>query len=107
MSIRSSIEQKLQRRFAPVAHLDLENESHQHASGPEAETHFRLVLVSDRFDGVGRLDRQRQVMDCLAEERARGLHALTLRTYTPTEWDQVKDSLDMVSPPCYGGSRRK
>ncbi|MBX2987012.1 MAG: BolA family transcriptional regulator [Bdellovibrionaceae bacterium] len=104
MTIRESLQDKLTRHFAPV-HLEIENESHMHATGPRAETHFRLVLVSPAFEGVGRVDRQRRVMALFDEERARGLHALTLRVLTPAEWEAVKDDFEMVSPACRGGSK--
>lgn len=105
--IESSIRQKLEARFAPI-HLELENESHNHAGGHgPAETHFRLVLVSPAFENQSRIDRQRQVMALFDEERAQGLHALTMRVMTPQEWSAVKDSFAMESPACHGGSKRK
>lgn len=103
MSIADSLRAKLEQAFRPL-YLELENESHQHA-GPGSETHFRLVLVSDAFSGLSRVDRQRRVMDLFDEERGRGLHALTLRVMTPQEWEPIKDSFQMQSPACAGGSK--
>lgn len=105
MSLADSITRKLHEAFAPV-HFELENESHQHGSRGPGETHFRLVLVSAAFEGVGRVDRQRRVNDLLGDERAAGLHALTMRVMTPVEWDKVKDGFEMVSPACHGGSKQ-
>lgn len=104
MKLNDSIREKLERAFQPV-HFELENESHLHATGAAAETHFRLVMVSPAFEGVSRVDRQRRVMDLLGDERARGLHALTMRVMTPAEWAPLKDSFEMTSPPCHGGSK--
>ena len=104
MSLTKTITKKLEKAFAPT-HLELENESHRHASGAAAETHFKLVMVSGAFEGLSRVERQRRVMELLAPERAQGLHALTLRVMTPAEWDVLKESFEMISPACHGGSK--
>lgn len=82
--------QKLEAAFMP-ARLDLVDESHKHAghagARPEGETHFRLVIVSDAFTGLGRIDRQRRIYDLLADELAERVHALSIRAMTPTEAD--------------------
>lgn len=106
MSLTASIRAKLLTAFAPE-HFELENESHQHAVPSQSETHFKLVMVSPAFEGVSRVDRQRRVTDLLGDERARGLHALTMRLLTPGEWAKVKDSFVMESPACHGGSKRE
>lgn len=106
MSLTESITAKLREAFAPTF-FDLENESHQHGSRGPGETHFKLVLVSSAFEGLSRVERQRRVTDLLADERAHGLHALTMRVMTPSEWDKVKDEFEMVSPACHGGSKQR
>lgn len=106
MSIEIRIRQKIEAIFCPVF-FELENESHQHAGPAHRETHFRMILVSEIFVGMNRVDRQRRVMALLSEERAEGLHALTFRAFAPEEWEQVKDQFVMASPPCAGGSRRE
>ena len=82
------IEEKLRAAFAP-AHLEIIDESHLHAghSGarPEGDTQFRVVVVANAFDGLSRLQRQRSVMDALAEELAGPVHALAIRARTPAE----------------------
>ena len=40
---------------------DLDNESHGHNVPKNAETHFRLVIVSDVFDGLSRVKRHQLV----------------------------------------------
>lgn len=93
--------QLLEKEFQP-SYYELENESHNHA-GPEGrETHFRLVLVSERFKQKSRLDRNRWVHDLFKEELAQGLHALTQRLFTPEEWAAQAESFEMKSPDCLG-----
>ena len=51
------------------------------------ETHFRLEVVSEKFDGLGQLKRHRMVNGLLKEEleAVGGVHALQLKTKTPAE----------------------
>jgi len=60
--------------------------------------------VSPNFEGLSRVDRQRQVANLFDEERSQGLHALSQRTFTPDEWEKMKDKLDLKSPACLHGS---
>ena len=86
--IRNTIEEKLTAAYAPEA-LEIIDESHLHAGHNEAaaqgETHFRVRMTATAFDGVSRLDRQRQVLDLLADELAGPVHALALKLTSPTE----------------------
>jgi BolA protein len=102
MKLESSIRQKLESVLKPTF-LEIENESHKHSRGGD-ETHFRLIVVSTAFEGLSRVDRQRQVANLFDEERSLGLHALSQRTFTPDEWEKVKDKLDFKSPACQHGS---
>ena len=49
------------------------------------ETHYRLIIVSEQFKGLSRIDRQRAVMDLLKEEFTAGLHALEIKARAPDE----------------------
>ncbi|MFN8790648.1 MAG: BolA family protein [Bdellovibrionales bacterium] len=84
--------------------FELENESDQHAGPPGRETHFKLLMVSAAFEGLSRVDRQRQVYDLLKAELQSGLHALTLRLLTPQEWSNSKS--EFQSPACASGTTR-
>ncbi len=80
-------------------HLQLENESDQHSGPAGRESHFKLILVSSEFEDLSRIDRQRKVNELLKSEFESGLHALTQKLLTPTEWEKVNPS-DFVSPDC-------
>lgn len=103
MSARESrISQILSTALVPV-YLEIEDESHMH-SGPRSETHFKVLIVSEKFEGKSRVDRQRMVNDLLKVELQTGLHALTQKTLTPGEWATQKEKLQFESPACLGGS---
>jgi len=82
------IESVLRDRFAPTI-LRVDDDSAKHAghagARPGGETHYSVVLVSDRFRGVGRVDRHRLVNEALADEFGAGLHALALILRAPGE----------------------
>lgn len=88
MSIEASIKEKLLVELEPIR-LDVINESHLHAghrSSPgTGESHFRVLVVSPKFKGLGRVDRHRLVNGALAEELKQGLHALAIKAYAPGE----------------------
>jgi BolA family transcriptional regulator, general stress-responsive regulator len=102
MSIEETLREKIESHLTPT-HLLVVNDSHGHSRGNE--THFTVVVISSKFEGVSRLDRSRMVSELLDEERARGLHALTPKTFTPAEWDKIKDSFEYDPPACRGGGQ--
>jgi BolA protein len=74
-------------------------------SVPEgAESHFKVVAVSDLFAGHKPVGRHRLVNQALKGEFGSGLHALALHTWTPEEWLE-KGGVAPDSPQCMGGSK--
>ncbi len=71
------------------AHLDVVDESDRHAGHAGARegggTHYRVRVVSARFERQSRVQRHRLVYDLLAAEFADGLHALALVAKAPGE----------------------
>jgi BolA protein len=100
---KERIERVLRASFAPAL-LEVVDESARHSVPEGAESHFHVVVVSDGFDGRGRLDRHRAVHALLADELAGGLHALTLTLLTPAE-HAAAGGRSVASPPCLGGSK--
>jgi stress-induced morphogen len=45
--------------------------------------HFRAEVVSDRFEGMGRIDQHRLVYSVFGDEIGGPIHALSLKTSTP------------------------
>ena len=102
MSLHLAIESRLQ-ALDPV-HLEVVNESHMHSVPANSETHFRVTVVSERFEGQPLVARHRMVNGMLREELAAGVHALALHTRTPDEWFEQGGAVP-ESPPCLGGSK--
>lgn len=96
--IRSCLQEHLRCEF-----FNLMNESASHRGPSDAETHFRLEVVSEDFVGLSAVKRHQRVYDLLKGEFETGLHALSLHCLSVEEWEQKKNSLE-ASPPCRGGS---
>lgn len=104
MSMQERIERKLLEGLSP-AHLEVINESHGHNVPRGSESHFRVIVVSESFEGQGRLARHRAINGLLAEELSGGIHALAIEAVTPGQWaDAGGPQLD--APPCRGGMKR-
>lgn len=101
MIIEQSIRRKLHDALTPE-HLEVVNESHMHNVPKGSESHFKVVLVSDVFDGMRPVKRHQKIYSILADEMAGDVHALALHTYSPMEWHGSVP----VSPNCLGGSGR-
>jgi len=88
MSTRDTIAEKLNRAFAPQR-LEVVDESHRHEGHaghrPGGETHFRLYIVSDVFQGKSRIERHRMVNELLSGELKGGVHALAIHALAPGE----------------------
>ena len=88
--IYQSINRKLSSQLAPLT-LAVNDESHMHRGhagvrdASSKETHFNVEIVSVKFTGLNRVQRQRMVNDLLKDEFANGLHALSLKCNTPAE----------------------
>lgn len=85
-------------------HLEVIDESSQHSVPEGAQSHFKLVIVSDRFEGESLVARHRRINGLLKQEFDTGLHALALHTMTPQEWFE-KGGTAPDSPECLGGSK--
>lgn len=103
MSVQETITRKLSEAFQP-AHLDVANESHMHDVPPGSESHFKVVLVSDAFEGRRLVQRHQAVNGVLGDELSGTIHALSMETLTPAEWQDRGGAL-RASPPCHGGSK--
>jgi len=97
------IEGKLGEALGPV-HLEVINESGMHSVRPGSETHFKVLVVSTAFEGLSLVARHRRVNETLREELASGVHALSIRALTPSQWEGG-GSDGFVSPRCLGGSK--
>ena len=73
-SIKASIEQGM-----TFVHVEVDGDGR----------HFEAVVVSDEFFGKSRVQRHQRVYQALGDSmRDEMIHALTMKTYTPQEWEK-------------------
>ena len=51
-------------------------------------THFQARIVSDQFSGKTMVQQHQLVYKALGEKMGREIHALSMQTYSPEEWEQ-------------------
>jgi BolA protein len=81
------IRARLQAALAPVA-LDLGDESALHAGHPGAASgggHYRVRIVSNRFEGLKLVMRHRLVYDAVHDMMHSEIHALAITALAPSE----------------------
>lgn len=74
-SVRQGIESGLD-----CAHLDVQGDGQ----------HFQALIVSEAFEGKSRVQRHQLVYAALGERMREEIHALSMQTLTPTEWQAQK-----------------
>ena len=103
MTTQSIIETKLAQALSPN-HLEVINESNNHSVPANSETHFKVIVVAEDFDGVRKVARHQKIYGVLSEELAGGVHALAIHAYTELEWQEINGGAP-ASPDCAGGSK--
>jgi len=101
MIVQNIIEQKLVESI-PLQGIEVINESHMHNVPTGSESHFKVIIISDDFEGERLVKRHQRVNKVLAEELESKIHALAIQTLTPQEW-RAKGEKIMPSPKCLGG----
>ncbi|BGP68663.1 hypothetical protein NBRC10513v2_001998 [Rhodotorula toruloides] len=93
--VEQSIRDKLTTALTP-SFLAISNDSHLHRhhapmkaiGGGGGETHFTVQVVSDKFEGLRQIQRHRLVNETLKSEFDAGLHALSIKAKSPTEYNK-------------------
>ncbi|MHA3048467.1 BolA family protein [Acinetobacter sp. ANC 4641] len=99
-----SLEQQLIERLQHLqpSHLEVINESAGHGGYyPGKESHFKVVIVSEAFEGLRLVQRHQKIYTLAAELLApNAIHALAIHAYLPSEWQgQAPDSPECAHAP--------
>ena len=74
--IRESILEKLECEFVEILGED--------------GSHFEGTIVSRLFEGLNRVKQHQMVFNALGDKMKSEIHALSMKTYSPNEWNQLK-----------------
>lgn len=85
-----TIADRIERSLAPLApeSLEIVDESAAHAGHAGAKSgggHFRLIIVSQAFEGKPTQLRHRMVYEALGPMMKQDIHALAIKAYAPGE----------------------
>ncbi|CAG2060782.1 unnamed protein product, partial [Timema podura] len=75
--VESIIRHKLTSCLSPV-HLEVINESYMHNAPKGSESHFKVVVVSEKFESLPLIKRHRLVNEALQQELQTSIHALSI-----------------------------
>lgn len=79
--------ERLNAALAP-RQLDVVDDSRHHAGhagAADGRGHFSVLIVSDRFAGLGTLKRHRLVYDAVGDMMTTDIHALSIQAIAPGE----------------------
>lgn len=104
MTLDQHIHTTLKRELSPT-YLEVINESFMHHVPKGSESHFKVIIVSDKFEGLKLIKRHQLINKFFMQDFAeKKFHALSLLTYTPKEWSARGETV-LASPKCLGGSK--
>ena len=98
--IKDEIENKLNDDLNPWF-LDVINESPNHNVPDGAESHIKIVIVSEKFLDFRAVKRHQLIYSILNEEMKK-IHAIAIHPFTPEEWKE-KTGENLDAPRCLGG----
>ena len=93
MSLENTIDKKIKEHFRPNF-LKIINFSDQHKNHYDRDnqdtSHIKIIIVSDTFKDLSRIDRERKVHKVLMNEIKDQIHSLRLKIYSVDEYNLVK-----------------
>ena len=89
MKRKTNIENLILKNYEPefFSVLDVSEQHRGHQNFREnVESHFEIIIVSEKFQNLNRIDRHRMVNQSLREEFSSNLHSVIIKTYTIEEY---------------------
>ena len=74
--------------FFSVSDVSEQHRGHQNFK-ENVESHFEIIIVSEKFDNRNKIERHRMVNKSLKEEFLSDLHSVTIKTYTIDEFKKT------------------
>jgi BolA protein len=74
--------------FFSVIDVSEQHRGHQNFK-ENVESHFEIIIVSEKFHYKNKIDRHRMVNQSLKQEFLSGLHSVIIKTYTIDEYKYI------------------
>ena len=75
------------------------NESDRHSGPKDAQTHFKITIVTPSFEKKRSVARHQLIYQTLADELAGPVHALQMKCLTPDEYAAADGEVTLKAPP--------
>ena len=92
MKRKLKIEKIISESYSPYFYsvIDVSEQHRGHQNFKEnIESHFEIIVVSDKFIDIKRIDRHRMVNYSLKNEFCSDLHSAIIKTYTVEEYKNI------------------
>ena len=87
---KAEVVKRLNAAFEPET-LGVDDESHLHAGhegAKDGRSHFRVLIISEVFEGKNLVERHRMIYSALDEMMRIDIHALAIDAWAPGELDR-------------------
>ena len=88
LKIENIILEKFEPYFFSVSDVSEQHRGH-HSFKEDVESHFEIIIVSEKFKNIKRIERHRMVNRSLKEEFLNDLHSAIIKTYTIDEYKNI------------------
>jgi BolA family transcriptional regulator, general stress-responsive regulator len=94
MDATATIKTILQEKIgATIVEIEDRSDLHKHHQGrmnaPVGSGHYDAIVVADSFAGKTMMQQHRMVYAALSDQMQTTIHALSLKTYTPQQWQNI------------------
>ncbi len=94
MDVTATIKTILQEKIgATIVEIEDRSDLHKHHQGrmnaPVGSGHYDAIVVATSFAGKTMMQQHRMVYAALSDQMQTTIHALSLKTYTPEQWQQI------------------
>ena len=92
MKRKTNIENLILKNYEPeyFSVIDVSEQHRGHKNFKEdVESHFEIIIVSEKFKNLNRIERHRMVNKSLREEFLSDLHSVIIKTYTSEEYEKT------------------
>ena len=85
INIENLILKNYEPEFFSVLDVSEQHRGHQNFK-EDVESHFEIIIVSEKFKNLNRIERHRMVNHTLKKEFLSDLHSVIIKTYTSDEY---------------------
>ena len=88
INIENLILKNYEPKFFTVLDVSEQHRGHQNFR-EDVESHFEIIIVSEKFNNLNRIERHRMVNQSLKEEFLSDLHSAIIKTFTLQEYKKT------------------